>query len=153
MAALRGSRLLVGSSSSRDPTIANTHSLTRLRLSFDAGEPRAFHPKPLGGVVVLRLQAGRDLPALIKISAAHIGDLGGAGEMDDRLRSLLRLAGEQHREPDEEGEGMRVAPAEPGGDEARVQAVDGHAGACPAARELAREQDIAKLAAAVCLEA
>src|SRR5690349_22219678 len=61
-----------------------------------------------------------------------------------RRRDRKRFADEQERRPEESG-----AVAEPGASEARVEAVDRDPGSGPAARELAREQDVAEFRARI----
>src|SRR5262249_4349090 len=73
---------------------------------------------------------GTDRPAVAKIFAGDAGYLGRTREIDDGLGAFLRRLGAQrHGHPHHKSEPVIVALAETGGDEPRVQAVGGDAGA------------------------
>src|SRR5215471_11146159 len=113
---------------------------------FTYREPFAFAPQALGGGGTLRVGAGTDRPAVAKIFAGDAGYLGRTREIDDGLGAFLRRLGAQrHGHPHHKPEPVIVALAETGGDEPRVQAVGGDAGAGEPARKLAGEEDISQL--------
>jgi hypothetical protein len=94
-------------------------------------------------VVILRVGAGTDRPAVPKIFAGDVGHFARTREIDDDLGAFLRRLGAQrHGQSHHKSEPVIVALAETGGDEPRVQAVGG---AGEPARKLAGEEDISQL--------
>ena len=89
---------------------------------------------------------------LTKYSAGRVGDLGRGGEVDDRVGALFRRDEERPEERDQKAGEAAAGFAEPGRDDAGMEAIGRHPGAGQAPGELAGEQDIGELRAAVDLE-
>src|ERR1700689_2172819 len=109
----------------------------------------ALDPKPPCRRVVAR-RRGRFLdPALDEILPCRLFDLGRRREVDDRVGALFRRNEEQSKETDQTAREAAAGIAEPRRDGAGMQAIGGDLGPGQAPGELAGEQDIGELRAAV----
>src|SRR5258708_15654397 len=113
------------------------------------GDARALLPEPARCGVVLRRLAQPGRRAIGEIAAADRRHRGRRGEIDDGLRALLRRDREELGDADAQAEEAAVVVAETGGDEAGMKAVGGDAGGGEAARQLAREENVGELGAAI----
>src|SRR3984885_11642670 len=113
------------------------------------GQPLALQPKALRRRVVARSRGRLLDPALDEIFPGHPFDLRRRREIDDRVGALFRRDEEQSEETDQTARDAAAGIAEPRGDGAGMEAIGGALGPVQAPGELAGEQDIGELRAAV----
>src|SRR6516225_7225557 len=103
-------------------------------------------PQPPAGLAILGGGARRLLPKIEEIAAADVGNPRRGGEPHERLGTPFGAARQHAEDRHRQTPDQAVVVVEAGRDQTRMQAVRGHAAALEAARELAGEENVCKLA-------